>query len=66
MEEEDLVPKTLRVKPTDLEPMSVEALQEYILELEAEIERIRAEIKARNPGGAKPIHSSKPRPITLF
>jgi uncharacterized small protein (DUF1192 family) len=47
MEEEDLVPKTLRAKPTDLEPMSVEALEEYIVELEAEIERIRAEIKAK-------------------
>lgn len=47
MEEEDLVPKTLRAKPTDLEPMSVEALEEYIVELEAEIERIRVEIKAK-------------------
>lgn len=47
MEEEDLVPKTLRTKPTDLEPMSVEALEEYIVELEAEIERIRVEIKAK-------------------
>ena len=47
MEEEDLVPKTLRAKPTDLEVMSVEALREYIIELEAEIERIQAAIVAK-------------------
>ena len=40
-------PRTLRAKPTDLEVMSVEALNEYIAELEAEIERIRAAIEGK-------------------
>ncbi len=47
MEEDDLEPRTLRAKPTDLEVMSVEALHDYIGELEAEIERIRAAIGAK-------------------
>ena len=44
MEEQDLEPRTKRQKPKDLEVMSVEALNEYIAGLEAEIERARAEI----------------------
>ena len=47
MEEEDLVPKTLRPKPLDLDSMSVETLEEYIVELEGEIERIRTAIAAK-------------------
>jgi uncharacterized small protein (DUF1192 family) len=47
VEEDDLEPRTLRAKPTDLEVMSVEALNEYIAELEAEIERIRAAIEGK-------------------
>lgn len=47
MEEEDLVPKTLRPKPLELDSLSIEALQEYIVELEAEIERVRSAISAK-------------------
>lgn len=44
MEEQDFEPKTKRPKPKDLEVMSIDALNEYIAGLEAEIERARAEI----------------------
>jgi len=47
MDEQDLEPRTKRQKPKDLEVMSVEALNEYIAGLEAEIERARAEIAAK-------------------
>lgn len=47
MEEQDLEPRTQRKKPKDLEVMSIEALEEYIAEMEAEIERARAEIAAK-------------------
>lgn len=47
MDEEDLEPQTLRAKPTDLDPMSIEALGEYVAELEAEIDRVRAAIAAK-------------------
>ncbi len=47
MEEQDLEPRTQRKKPKDLEIMSIEALEEYIAEMEAEIERARAEIAAK-------------------
>ena len=36
--------KQAKPKPRDLDPMSVEALEDYIAELEAEIERARAKI----------------------
>jgi len=47
MDDEDLAPKTLRPKPTDLDVLSVEALGEYIVELEAEIRRARDAIAAK-------------------
>jgi uncharacterized small protein (DUF1192 family) len=47
MDEQDLEPLTKRTKPKDLEVMSVEALKEYIAGLEAEIERARAAIAAK-------------------
>jgi uncharacterized small protein (DUF1192 family) len=47
MEDEDLVPKTLRPKPLDLEALSIEALQDYIVELEGEIERVRGAIAGK-------------------
>ena len=37
-------PLALRPKPTDLDAMSINELNEYIKELEVEIERIRMEI----------------------
>lgn len=52
MEEQDLEPRTKRQKPKDLEVMSVEALNEYIAELEAEIERARAEIAKKQDSRA--------------
>lgn len=47
MEEQDLEPRTRKPKPKDLEVMSIEALGEYIEEMEAEIERVRAAIAAK-------------------
>jgi len=40
---EPLVPKAI-TKPGDLDVMSIEALTEYIAELEAEIDRVRSKI----------------------
>ncbi len=47
MEEDDLEPKTLRPKPLDLDTLSIEALNDYIAELEGEIERVREAITAK-------------------
>ena len=47
MEEQDLEPRTQRPKPKDLDVMSIEGLHEYIAELEAEIERVRGVIDAK-------------------
>ena len=48
MDESELEPLTKKPKPKDLEVMSIEALNEYIADLEAEIERARAEIDAKH------------------
>jgi uncharacterized small protein (DUF1192 family) len=53
MDESELEPLTKKPKPKDLEVMSIEALNEYIAGLEAEIERARAAI------GAKQDHRSQ-------
>ena len=47
MDIEDLEPKTPRPKLRDLDEMSIEALGEYIGELEAEIARVREAIAAK-------------------
>ena len=47
MDDDDLVPRRAKPAPRDLEPLSVEALEDYIRELEAEIARVRAEIEAK-------------------
>lgn len=47
MEEQDLEPRTKRKKLKDLEVMSIEALEEYIAEMESEIERARVEITSK-------------------
>jgi len=47
MEDQDLDPRARRPKPRDLDVMSVEALQDGIAELEAEITRMRAAIGAK-------------------
>lgn len=44
MDEEDLQPQPQKPDLKNLEVMSVEALEDYIGELEGEIERVRAEI----------------------
>jgi uncharacterized small protein (DUF1192 family) len=47
MDDQDLEPIHGKPKPKDLEVMSIEALQEYIAGLEAEIVRARAAIAAK-------------------
>ena len=47
MEEEGLQAKKAP-EPKDLEPMSIEALGDYITELEAEIGRVRQDIVAKD------------------
>lgn len=47
MDWDDLDPKTKKPKLKDLEVMSVEALNDYIADLEAEIARARAAISAK-------------------
>jgi len=48
MDEEDLEPLRATPKPHNLDPMSIEQLNEYIAELNAEIERVRAEIAGKS------------------
>ena len=48
MDENDLEPQTRKPDVKNLEVLSVEALDEYIGELETEIERVREEIKRKN------------------
>lgn len=54
MELEDLEPRHQRPAPKNLEEMSIEALREYIAELEGEISRVRAaiEVKEKSRSGA--------------
>lgn len=47
MDPEDLEPKTKKPAPKNLEVMSIEALHEYVAELEAEIARAREMIAAK-------------------
>jgi uncharacterized small protein (DUF1192 family) len=44
MDEEDLLPLRKKPPPKDLTPMAIAELEEYIVGLEAEIERARGEI----------------------
>jgi uncharacterized small protein (DUF1192 family) len=48
MDEWDLEPQTKKPDIKNLEILSVEALEEYIGELEAEIARVRKEIARKN------------------
>lgn len=56
---EPLVPKAL-AKPKDLDVMSMEALAEYISELEAEIDRVRNKIAEKQSarGAAESVFKS--------
>ena len=47
MEEQDLEPRAKRAKARDLDIMSVDALHDYIAEMEAEIARARMAIDAK-------------------
>ena len=47
MDIDDLEPQKKQAPKKDLDVMSIEALGEYIEELEAEIERVRAAIKLK-------------------
>lgn len=47
MEPEDLEPRNKKPEKKNLEVMSIEALEEYIGELEAEIARVREEIAGK-------------------
>lgn len=52
MEPEDLEPKKQKPAPKNLDELSIEALREYIAELEAEIERVRQSIGAKEKARA--------------
>ena len=43
-EEDDDLPRALRPKPIDLDILGINELNEYIVELQSEIERVRAAI----------------------
>ncbi len=47
MDIEDLEPRKVPPKPRNLEEMSLEALAEYVAELEAEIERAKVAIAGK-------------------
>jgi uncharacterized small protein (DUF1192 family) len=47
MDTDDLEPEKKKPKLKDLEEMSIEALQEYIAEMEAEIARVREAIAGK-------------------
>ena len=53
-EEDDDLPRALRPKPADLDVMGIEELNEYIAELEAEIERVRSAIVKKSSNGSPP------------
>ena len=47
MDEEDFLPRSKKPEPVNIEVLSIEALGDYIAELEAEIARVRAAIEAK-------------------
>lgn len=60
MDTDDLEPKRPVNKPKDLEELSIEALGEYVVELKAEIERVKAaiELKQAAKSGAEGFFKS--------
>ena len=52
MDADDLEPRKEKPKPKNLDEMSIEALQEYIAELESEIVRARESIAAKQSAQA--------------
>ncbi len=61
MEIEDDLPQNMPKPKRDLDPMSIEELQEYIEEMEEEIERVRGEIvkKEAHRAGVEGLFKSK-------
>ena len=47
MEAEDLEPRHVRPRPKDLDGMGVDELENYLAELMAEAERVRAKIASK-------------------
>jgi uncharacterized small protein (DUF1192 family) len=47
MDTDELEPRKQKPKPKDLESMSIEALNDYVAELQAEIERARLMIAGK-------------------
>ncbi len=47
MDVDDLEPRKQQPKPKDLDSLGVDELEEYLAELEAEAERVRAKIAAK-------------------
>ena len=47
MDEQDLTPQKAPAKLRELDPLSIEELEEYIAELEAEIRRVREDIEKK-------------------
>ena len=52
MDADDLEPKNVAPKLKNLEELSIEALGEYIVELEGEVERVRGEIALKQAAQA--------------
>lgn len=48
MDSDDLEPRRPVAKPKDLDSLGVKELQDYLAELEAEAERVRAKIAAKS------------------
>ena len=57
MDEEDLAPRRAVPKKRDLTPLSIAELEDYIAEMEGEIQRVRDAIAAKRKqrGGADAI-----------
>lgn len=47
MDPEDLEPRKKKVQPRELDSLSVQELTDYIGEMEAEIDRVKAKIAAK-------------------
>jgi len=48
MDTDDLEPQRTKPKPKNLDPLSLDELENYIAELEAEIARVKAEIAKKS------------------
>jgi uncharacterized small protein (DUF1192 family) len=60
MDSDDLEPRQKKAKPKDLSAMSIEDLQDYISDLEGEIERAKEAIKKKQSArmGAESVFKS--------